>query len=417
MALNDVRIQKRTGGLGRRNPSEDMVSGLVLHGVATAGLALNTPAPLLSLREAEALGITRAYDIAHDVLVHYHVEEFFSANPDGELYLLLAPQTVTDWQLLADKDQAYAAALLRAGKGRIRQLGIGFNPLEAYTPVLAAGLDSQLVNVISKAQALAESEFARHRPVDIVIEGRSFNGTAGAARDLRTLASENVSLVIARDYSPGSPSADPTAWATGTGVQLERHAAIGRTLGTVSAAAVNENIGWVDRFNLTGNGRWLEVGLSSGNTLDSYTESDLDTLHDKGYVFAQRHEGLAGYYYNDSHTCTELASDYAYIENNRTIHKASRLIRTALLPYLKGPIRVDGSGNIEAAQAKAIETSGFTALMQMLRDAEISAEPDVYVNPEQNILATSVLRVDFSLIPTGTARTIIGSVGFENPSA
>ena len=40
---------------------------------------------------------------------------------------------------------------------------------------------------------------------------------------------------------------------------------------------------------------------------------------------------------------------------------------------------------------------------------------DVYVDPEQNILATSKLDVKFTIVPTGTARQIEATIGFSNP--
>lgn len=414
MPLNDVTVIKRGGGLGRRNPSEDMVSGLLLHGVAVGDVFLNTPVVLYSLRDAEGRGLTRAYDVTNEVLVHYHIDEYFRINPNGELHLMLVAQTVTDWSLLVDVNQQYAPKLLKAAKGRIRQLGVGFNPNEDYEPTLSGGLDAQMPTVISKAQALADSEFALHRPLDIVLEGRHFNGSASAATNLRTLNAENVSIVVAQDRSPNGPLAITAAWDHNLG---SKHAAIGTALGTISVARVHENIGWVERFNLTGSGRFLEMGLSSGLALDSYSDTDQGTLHDKGYLFAQRHEGLPGHYWNDSHTCTELASDFAYIENNRTLNKAARLLRTALLPFLKGPLEVTTTGQIANPTAKAIEGAGFNALMQMRRDEEVSAPPDVYVNPEQNVLATSQLLVEFSLIPYATGRKITATLGFTNPAA
>lgn len=411
MPLNDVTIIKQGGGLGRRNPSQDMVSGLVLHGVGTPDLALGDIVTLFSVRDAEGLGLTRAYDTTNQVLVHYHISEFFRMNPNGELWLLLVAQTVTDWSLLADKDQAYAAKLLRTANGRIRQLGVAFNPLAGYTPVLAGGLDAQLATVVSKAQALAESEFDKKRPVDIVVEGRHFNGTASAAGDLRALNAANVSVVVAQDRSPGAPYTQ--SW---TNTNVARHAALGTVLGTISAAQVQQNIGALALFNLTGNGAFLAAGLSSGQALESYSESDLGNLKDKGYLFALTYAGYAGHYWCDSATCTEAASDFAYIENNRTMNKASRLAYTAMLPLLMGNVPVDAqSGTLDKNWIAWAEAQALAALSQMFRDGELSALPDVYIDPAQNVLATSMVDVRFAITPLGVARQITGYIRFNNP--
>jgi hypothetical protein len=407
MALNDVTIIKQGGGLGRRNPSEDMVSGLLVHGWATPSLPLGAIATLFSVRDAEGLGLTRAYDAANEGLVHYHIREFFRMNPNGELHLMLVPTTVTDWSLLVDKDQQYAAKLLRTANGRIRQLGVAFNLYQNYTPVLSGGLDAQLPAVISKAQALADSEFVQKRPVDIVIEGRSYNGTASAAANLRALDAANVSVVIAQDRSPGSPFGDGLS---------PGHAALGTVLGTISAAQVQQNIGALALFNLTGNGAFLAAGLSSGQALASYSETDLGTLKDKGYLFALPYAGYAGHYWCDSATCTEAASDFAYIENNRTMHKASRLAYRALLPLLMSNVPVDAdTGNLDKNWVAWAEALGLEALSQMYRDGELSALPDVYIDPAQNVLATSMIDVRFAITPLGVARQITGYIRFNNP--
>jgi len=64
--LNDVVINKLSGGLGRRNPSQDMVSGLLFDGLATTpsgSLEQDKAYRLASVEDAKALGIEEAYDV------------------------------------------------------------------------------------------------------------------------------------------------------------------------------------------------------------------------------------------------------------------------------------------------------------------------------------------------------------------
>ena len=63
-----------------------------------------------------------------------------------------------------------------------------------------------------------------------------------------------------------------------------------------------------------------------------------------------------------------------------------------------------------------METLCKAALEAMLANGEISAL-EVFVDPLQNILATSELKVVVSIIPTGTARKITVDLGFKNPFA
>lgn len=404
MALNDVKIVKKTGGLKRRSPSEDGISGLVMHGVAVAGkVVLGTSYQLKSVTDAEDLGLDAAYDTANDVLVHYHISEFFRMNPDGELWILVAAQA-TAFADLADPTKTFGKKLLTDAGGTIRQLAIAFNPASGYVPTLLDGLDSQVFGAIAQAQLLAEEQQdIEHAPVVIIIEGREFNGTAAAAKDLRTLDASNVSVMIGSDAAVAA--------------DFPKHAAVGTLLGAVSRAKVNESVSYVQKFNAADINldKFTGIALSSDLAVSSYSQSSLATLNDKGYIFLRNLTGISGAYFNDSPTCALVTDDFATIENNRTFNKAHRLIRTALLPRLGSPLLVDqDTGKLQPEVAKDFEALGRAALDDMSREQEVSGF-DVNVDENQDVLATSLLKVDFELTPTGTARTIEASIGFVNP--
>ncbi|MEI2422096.1 DUF2586 family protein, partial [Arthrospira platensis SPKY2] len=75
-------------------------------------------------------------------------------------------------------------------------------------------------------------------------------------------------------------------------------------------------------------------GFADGSPYSALTAGQLQTLHEKGYIFMVKHVGMAGTYLNDSFTATAPNSDFAYIENNRTMDKAQRGVYTALLPKI-----------------------------------------------------------------------------------
>ena len=183
-------------------------------------------------------------------------------------------------------------------------------------------------------------------------------------------------------------------------------------LGAVSSAKVSENIAWVEKFNLSGDG-FSSVGYVGGKTI--VLESTMQTLQDAKYIFTRKHTGLAGVYFNDSHTATLATSDYTYIESNRTIHKAARIARTALLPKLNSPVLVDpDTGKLAPSVVKGFEVLCKSALENMISNEEVSAI-DVLVDANQDILATSKLAVKMAVVPMGTARVIEVDLGFENP--
>ncbi len=409
MARPNATINKRNGKLGRRSANTDAVFGMVLSAPAIVGKMQNGVVyPLASVRDAIAIGITAAYDDTNNVLVYYHIDRFFKRNANGFLYFLTAPQTAT----LADMCNVandYAKKLLREQGGKIKYIGVGRNPAADYEPVLLTGLDSDVLTAVANAQALYTDEFSKFRYADFLIEGRAFNGTAAAAKDLRTLNCPQVSVTIAAD--PAISQAKSA---------YNDYAALGDVLGLISLAAVSQDPGeLIPAFNLNNAGlnMFVTAGLSSNLDVNSYADADLDLLNSKGYIFPDVNSGIDGFYISDSHTCSPLAdNDYAYIENNRTIEKMIFLARTALLPKVKSRLKVDDStGELQAADLKTLETTGKKAIKQMQDDGDLSGNIDCYVPDGQNLLSGEDLNIEIAATPLSIARQIVIGIGFSNP--
>lgn len=384
--MNDVRIIRQGGGLNRQPASQDGTSGLVSSGVAVpGGVQLETVYRIASPDDYRSLGITEEYDTDNGLLLHHHLSEAFRLNPGLDLRLMVVEQAV-GYDEIFDQGNGYAKNLLREADGDISQLAVAYQPA---TPVADF---SETLAAISNAQVLATKETQRHRPVQILLEGKGF-GLAPAA-DLRALNAPNVSVMVGQSASVGA--ANPT------------YAAIGTLLGAVSRAAVNECVAWVGQFNLLGGG--LIAPYISGTPLSAISDGDLDGWNDQGYIFFRTHAGRAGVYLNDSHTCTAVTDDYAYIENNRTVNKAARGIRQELLPRLNSPITIDiETGEIAPQTIKSLELDAKRALERMQSAGEISGF-SVEIDPGQDVLSTSELEIYFEVVPTGTARNITGYV-------
>lgn len=192
------------------------------------------------------------------------------------------------------------------------------------------------------------------------------------------------------------------------------YAAVGTLLGSYSKNPVNQSGAWVSKNNIYGGA--LTIAAINGENIDTYSDGVLATLDENGAIFITSIVGIEGFYYNDSHTCTSITDDFAYIESNRTINKAIRLIRTALLPSLNAPIKVDPeNGQLPPEVIKADESIARRALESMQNNDEVSGI-EVFMDPFQDILATSSRVIKFSLIPTGTGRQITVEIGFKNPS-
>ena len=392
--LNDVVINKLSGGLGRRNPSQDMVSGLLFDGVAIAdGLEQGRTYRLASVEDAEALGINDAYDV-NGQSAYYQIQQYFRLNPSGDLFIQAT--TGITYAEVASKAKAFQ----ESANGAIRQMAIIYSGTADFDASKAAA---------QAAQVQADEAFADYMPFEVLVEGKGFAAVlaAGAsdADDLAELGASNVSVVVAIDPEVA------TLKDASNNDRYANTAAVGMTLGAISRAKVSENIAWVEQFNLAGAG-FATAAFVGGEQVR--TQGDLESLNAKRYVFARTHTGLPGVYFNDSHTATLGTSDFAYVENNRTINKATRLLRTALLPKLNSPVLVSEEGLLAPSVTKGFETLCRAALEGMVSNQEVSAF-DVFVDPAQNILATSELRIRAEVTPVGTARKIIVDLGFRNP--
>ncbi|MEP0263807.1 DUF2586 family protein [Dokdonia sp.] len=398
--LNDVIINKLSGGLGRRNPSQDMVSGLLFDGNAiaedgtsgVAGLDQDKTYRLSSLEDAEALGINEGYD-TNGQSAYYQIQQYFRLNSSGDLFIQAT--TGISYTEIVEKAKAFQ----ESADGEIRQMGIIYSGVADFAASTAAA---------QVAQVQADEAYVDYMPFEVVLEGKGFGTvlSAGASTtpDLAELNASNVSIVVAMDVEAAKPVLQG-------GKGLSNSAAVGMTLGAISRAKVSENIAWVEQFNLSGAG-FSKAGFVGGEEVK--TQGDLETLNANRYVFARTHTGLSGVYFNDSHTATLGTSDFAYIENNRTINKAARLLRTALLPKLASPVLVNEAGLLAPSVTKGFETLCRAALEGMVSNQEVSVF-DVFVDPSQDILATSQLRIKAEVTPVGTARKIIVDLGFKNP--
>ena len=322
---------------------------------------------------------------------HYHISEFFRMNPKGVLYVgfYAVPGTYTFSEITLMQNFA---------QGAIRQIGV-------FKTAAYADGDIALIDAVCKAND------AIKRPISAVYAA-NLVGTADITTlgTLATKTNNKVSVVISQS---GSGQGLYLMWTNSTSITH-----LGTIMGTISKANVSESIAWVNQFNLS-NGVQNEVAMfANGQYYDSFAslDSTLEALNDKRYIFVRKFNGLSGTYFNDSHTAIAQSSDYAYIENNRVIDKAIRVLNIAYLPYLNAPITLNADGTLTDVAVGTFEGVGETALDEMVRLSNLNAY-DVVVDPSQNVLSTSELVVAVSLLMPGVARQIIIPITFTQSIA
>ena len=132
----------------------------------------------------------------------------------------------------------------------------------------------------------------------------------------------------------------------------------------------------------------------------------MEALDAARYLFFVTYDGIAGAYFNDSHTMDSPTSDYAYIENVRTMDKAVRGVRTYTQPKLGRPLKVDATtGKLETYVVEDLQLTASLALETMEKAGELSGYA-VEIDPEQNVLATSTVEMVIKNVAIGVMRKL-----------
>jgi hypothetical protein len=392
---NDIKFNRGAGGLGRPLPSKDHIAALCLP-CPTADLpgdftASNRTMKFFSVQEAESQGIVDTSGVNEVKIAHYQISEFFRFNPQGELYV--------HFYLDGTAVGVTVPAVLNyvPANGEIRLVGY----LGNIEPDGVGGDVANISALVNTLQASANGAEQTHKPVSILAAANDFttdNFDLSTLPDLRALTAPNVSFVLAIDGDADSK-----------GYELSTPA-LGAFLGNVAKASVHESISWVRKFNFT-DGTNLETLAICKETIPVTPTLNPDALNDKGYLFLIKRVGIAGSYSYDSATSVSATSDYAFIENERTMDKAVRNIRTIMLPNLSAPIYLNEDGSIREDSIAFFQATSEGPLEAMKRDGEISAF-GVTINPLQPILETSTLTIAVEIVPVGVARKIVFNIGF-----
>lgn len=368
--MNNITFNKQKGGLARTLPNEDHVSGFIFP-FAQPGSWTTNIREFKSIQQVEAAGITE-FDIIFG-LTHYHAKEFFREQPNGSLFLAFNPASNNE--------------IRNKTNGRVRQWGTYGTTLGL--PQIQPFLDD--MSTLYNAPAVAI--FGIQQPTV----------TLSTLDDLNTKNYPEVAVLIAGDGGA-------VGFQIATSLGLPYIPALGAALGAVALSSVHESIAWVEKFRMDRTELEAPI-MADGTLLSDMLDADLELLNDKRYLFFRFLVGTAGSYFNDSHTAIISTDDYANIESNRTIQKAIRDVRTALLPQIAAPAYVDPTtGKLSITTIEYFKSIGEKPLEQMLKDAELSGY-QLDIDPDQDILSTSTLEVVIQLVPVGVARNIVVNIG------
>lgn len=381
-----LTIVRQNGNVPKSQNGQDHVSGFVaylLEADIPAAFKAEPVQAVSTIDKAEELGITADATAWSVKMLHYQLEEVFRINPSITLYvgLFSKPESMTFQELKTVQNYA---------EGAIRQMAI-WNGDTAPT-----------ADNIVKLEAVADSLDTENAPFSTLYAPLVSN-----YKNLpNNLATNNprVSVVIAQAGS-------------GTGAELYKSkdnktkatvSAIGVALGTLSKAAVHQCIAWVKNFP---SGISMPA-LGDGTLVRTIDKGELEKLDTNRYLFLNNVVGVAGSYWNDSHTMDSPTSDYAAIESVRTMDKAVRGIRTYLTPELGGNVYIDpDTGKLQSYTVSHLETTANIPLEEMEKAGELSGYK-AEIDAEQDVLSTGTIEVTIKNVPVGVVRKFKVKIGF-----
>jgi hypothetical protein len=415
-----VVIGKGTVGADAQNKT-DGISAILASGVAVdGGLALGTTVKLTSVRDAEAQGITAAYDATNKVRVYRHITEFYRMAGEGlALYLMLFPQTILPD--VAITSLTYGKKLIADAGGVVKLFALVWNPPADYAPTYVDGMEANIRTAIPAAQTFCDWADTTFRPVHLILEGRGINVASATALDLTaiTIAGNavqynQVTAFIAQDWDYAE-----TQDAIG-----KKMADVGTYMGALAGRAVNENPGEVGAVNITDTKKlkWLNAGISS-HTRVKDIEADLNEWANKAYALAwdYQSEAVSGFRFSGDPVCAPVINDgdgnlnESSIALSRTNAKVRRALRDAYLPKVRSVQKLQAdTGLLPIGRIKALEGIG-NDVFKGFESLGIISGGITTIDRNSNLLSgDKSLGISYQWVPEGTIGLINGIVNIKS---
>ena len=340
---------------------------------------------------------------------NYHITEYYRLNPNGNLWVYFAPITGNAWNF----QEIQTLQGSGGANGAMRQAGVYLGNCGAGGS--GSGTAAWIKTVADACQAVKVTLDGYHMPVSIII------GTdISAISDLTTLTDAStwtdfgVSAILSQGgwiNSTLNPVTDP-GWLIykGQGYSITD---IGAKLGTISLSPVNDDQGWVSKYNLTDGINLAVPAFGNGHNIDLIAVSNLLALLDRyRYIYNGSYVGLSGVFQNDNPCLISAASSFAWINNNRVFDKAARLLYLEFLPLLNGDVDVNTDGTPTSLSLSIWQSmiSNALAPMTSLQPGQATTEIAGYtatINPNQNIVTSGKIVIGLHLGLQGIASSII----------
>lgn len=376
MSLPKVTILYSNGNLLQDVGEIDGIAAIVGTGT-TAGL-LNKPKTVYNLDDA----ITQGYTLAAEPDMYRHLQEFYrEVAGNKELKIMIVPNTVTLAQMLDNTNTTNGARVLTNEFKNVRLLGVYRKPPGGYNGG-ANFIDNDVATAITNSKTFAEARLAELAPMRILIEGRVQNFAAANTLTPNTSTNGYAGVVLGGTLADGSAS-------------------IGLALGRAVKYTAEIKIGKVANGPLSVSSIYIGDKLLKDVT-------NLATLHGNGFISFTTYPQKAGYFFGIDRMCS--TDDYRLLAFGRVVDKAAVIAAAVFTEDLEGEIDIDASGKIAEYEVTHLEER-IKQQIQVAMGAQISGEPSVYINPDQNIISTSKLVLKLRIRPKGYTSFIDVEIG------
>ncbi|MCM1170404.1 MAG: DUF2586 family protein [Bacteroides sp.] len=388
MALPGVYITLTGGGLGRVATTDDGVAGLILTGQAEESFELNKHYQFSSTKDLTAHNITAE----KNPLVDHEVRSFYAQAGEGaELHLLVVSEATLLTSMVDPGADSPLSKLVEASAGRLKIIGVNRLITAENEVDNSQGIDNDAIEAAAKAQQAAESYAKKIMPFRIILPAPKWTGEVGTFRP-SGCTYNRVAMVLASEGK----------------LQDQYPAAVGMVLGRAAKAEPQQDLGRVKFGVLAASGYFTD---GSPFLEKQGLASDLNSA---GFIFFLNYPGKNGCYLNGSPMACSETDDYATLNNGRIIDKAMRIAYDTYISEIMDNVKVGTDGKLPSGVCSSFESMIENAIASLMTD-QISSF-SAYVDPEQNILSTSTLEIECSIVPMGVLKTINVTLGFTNPA-
>ena len=402
MSLDPVNIAKGAVGANDALPA---TSGSMLISNAPAiddSIVINTVYSVTSLAEVVALGIDADYDVTNDVVLYKHFADFYKpyTGSAGPTVWFMLTNASTPAAALDDATNIYARKLVITADGNAWQLALAWNVASGTSETITDGISADLRAAIPHAQTFADWAYSTGRPCHVIIEGRAASSTLTGLINLRAitvssvvLLAGNVTVCIGQDWDYAEARLnDPDAPEGGT--KTHKYAAVGKLLGTISKADINQSVAEVAAFNLSDAAAldFVTAGLSNHLKVKDQ-DAGIAALDGKGYVFGFYPPKVSGVRWNNDHTCIPITVDgQGNINENkiyysRTLMYCAMQLKAYLVQLVKTRAVADATtGLLPRVIVKNLEKSADTDVFEKLAGAGLISNGKTTVDPTSDLV-------------------------------